>query len=69
MRGNLFISHRVCQTQHCMAYCQTRRCLPSSATIFVLSDMQMLFLDDDWLFFPALAMIVRGGRLTVTLNK
>ena len=28
----------------------------------------MLFLDD-WLFFPALAMIVRGGGLTMTLNK
>ena len=28
----------------------------------------MLFLAD-WLFFPALAMIIRGGGLTMTVNK
>ena len=49
MRGNMIIKHRVRQKQHCMANCQTRSCLASSATIFVLSDMQRLFLYD-WLF-------------------
>ena len=43
-------------------------CLASSATIFVLSEMQMLFLDDG-VFFPALPIIVGGGRLTTTLRK
>ena len=58
MRRNMIIKHRVCQKQHCMANCQSRSCLASSATIFVLSDMQRLFLYD-WLFFPALAMTLR----------